>query len=223
MIEEVLQESSDESSSEHESDHCNKHNLGSETEQEDGDLEQEVSVPNDDIPLLERLLRERRCSSVNVPAPYKSKDGQKLYKNAPRTNVRTRSENIIFEKPGVKGTAKGAKTETECWNIFITEEMKSSILTYTNQEIINQREKCNDPEKKNVYERDVENKARVKEIEYLARNLNATILTEDSASSRFIDTDEAEIDDDDAPTAGPPPRPSGHSRQIRETEHHLNT
>ncbi|CAK9816260.1 hypothetical protein ANTPLA_LOCUS8940 [Anthophora plagiata] len=126
IIEEVLQESSDESSSEHESDHCSEHNLGSETEQEVGDLEQEVSVPNDDIPLSERLLRERRCSSVNVPAPYKSKDGQKLYKNAPRTNVRTRSENIIFVKPGVKGTAKGAKTETECWNIFITEEMKSS-------------------------------------------------------------------------------------------------
>ncbi|CAK9809241.1 hypothetical protein ANTPLA_LOCUS6084 [Anthophora plagiata] len=96
MIEEVLQESSDESNCEHESDHCSEYNLGSETEQEVGDLEQEVSVSNDDIPLSERLLRERRCSSVKVSAPYKSKDGQKWYKNAPRTNVRTRSENIIF-------------------------------------------------------------------------------------------------------------------------------
>ncbi|CAK9832683.1 hypothetical protein ANTRET_LOCUS9475 [Anthophora retusa] len=65
---------------------------------------------------------------------------------------------------------------------------------------------------------DTENKARAKEIENLARNLKANILTDDSASSRFIDTDEAEIDGDAAPTIGPPPRPNGRKKQTREAE-----
>lgn len=151
MIEDVFQECSDESSSEPESEHCSEHNLGSETEQEISDREQGVSELaldfndfDDDIPLS--VLRNRRCSSVQVPY-YESKDGQKWLKKPPRTNVRTRSENIIFERPGVKGIAKLAKTEVECWNIFFTEQMKTSVLTYTNKEIINRQTKCNDPKK----------------------------------------------------------------------------
>lgn len=84
MIEQVFQECSDESSSEPESDHCSEHNLGSETEQEISDREQEVSElaldfndSDDDIPLS--VLRNRRCSSVQVPY-YESKDGQKWLK-----------------------------------------------------------------------------------------------------------------------------------------------
>ncbi|GBP91068.1 hypothetical protein EVAR_90893_1 [Eumeta japonica] len=110
MIVEVFQECSDESSSEPESDHCSEHNLRSETEQEISDRKQGVSElaldfndSDDDIPLS--VLRNRRCSSVQVPY-YESKDGQKWLKKPPRTNLRTRSENIIFERPGVKGIAK---------------------------------------------------------------------------------------------------------------------
>ncbi|GBP69305.1 hypothetical protein EVAR_57549_1 [Eumeta japonica] len=95
MIEEVFQECSNESNSEPESDHCSEHNLGSETEQEISDREQGVSElaldfndSDDDIPLS--VLRNRRCSSVQVPY-YESKDGQKWLKKPPRTNLRTRS------------------------------------------------------------------------------------------------------------------------------------
>ncbi|GBP85141.1 hypothetical protein EVAR_90754_1 [Eumeta japonica] len=98
------------SQTEPESDHCSEHNLRSETEQEISDRKQGVSElaldfndSDDDIPLS--VLRNRRCSSVQVPY-YESKDGQKWLKKPPRTNLRTRSENIIFERPGVKGIAK---------------------------------------------------------------------------------------------------------------------
>lgn len=50
---------------------------------------------------------------------YTSKDGTKWSKDCPRQSVRIRSENIITNAPGVKGTATLAKTELETWSLFI--------------------------------------------------------------------------------------------------------
>jgi hypothetical protein len=80
---------------------------------------------------------------------YTSKDGTKWSKDCPRQSVRTRSENIITNAPGVKGTAKFAKTEIETWSLFITNSMLNNILTYTNIQIKNKRESC--PENKEQY------------------------------------------------------------------------
>jgi len=148
MLHEVLENSSDESSSSEVFDNCSEHNLESDTEQEinDDQVESDSDGDSDDNITLSSL-RTRR-SSVQVHAPhYKCKDGQKWYKQAPRTNIRTRAENIINEKPGVKGAAKEAKTEVECWKIFFTEEMKNVILIHTNEEILRRQANCNDPKR----------------------------------------------------------------------------
>lgn len=59
---------------------------------------------------------------------YTSKDGTKWSKDGPRRSVRVRSENIITNAPGVKGTAKLAKTEIETWCHFLTDSMLNTIL-----------------------------------------------------------------------------------------------
>ncbi|XP_049887042.1 uncharacterized protein LOC126381633 [Pectinophora gossypiella] len=145
LLDEVLDHSSDEASLSEVSDHCSEHEQESDTQ--DIHLEYEESSEwdsDDNIPLL--ALRTSRRSTVSTHAPhYKSKDGQKWFKQAPRTNVRIRSENILDEHPGAKGIAKDAKTEGECWNIFFTEEMKGIILVHTNEEILRRQLLCKDP------------------------------------------------------------------------------
>lgn len=144
LLNEVLEYSSDDSSSSEVPDHCSEHERESDTQDINVGFEQSSSEwdSDDDIPIS--ALRTRR-PTVSAHAPhYKSKDGQKWYKQTPRTNVRIRSENIIDEQPGVKGRAKDAKTETESWNIFFTEEMKSLILVHTNEEILRRQANCKD-------------------------------------------------------------------------------
>lgn len=148
---EIAVSSADESSSDQESHNCSEHNLQSETEQEVSDYDEAEKDENaysdlDDIPLALRIKNHHISTEINNPH-YTSKDGQKWYKHTPRKNVRTRSENIISHRPGVKGKAKEAATEIECWNNFITNEMKEIILTHTNEQITIRREQCRDPEK----------------------------------------------------------------------------
>lgn len=64
-----------------------------------------------------------------------------MAQNTTRQSVRVRSENIITNAPGVKGTAKLAKTEIETWSLFITDIMLNTVLTYTNIQIKDKREK----------------------------------------------------------------------------------
>ncbi|GBP78767.1 Facilitated trehalose transporter Tret1 [Eumeta japonica] len=67
---------------------------------------------------------------------YTGKDGKtKWYKTPPRTNVRTRSENIITHLPGCKPAVRDKKTHLECFEIFFTEELVDIVLKYTNQKI----------------------------------------------------------------------------------------
>lgn len=49
--------------------------------------------------------------------------------------VRTRSENIILQKTGVKPIAQNDKTEIECWRRFINNNMLEQILSHTNAKI----------------------------------------------------------------------------------------
>lgn len=145
LLYDVLENSSDESSSSETSNHLSEHQVESDTQDISNDrIESESEWDSDDnIPLS---VRKARRLSTQVHAPhYKSKDGQMWYKQASRTNIRTRSENIIVEQPGVKGVAKDAKTEIECWQLFFTEEMRCSILIHTNEEILRRQVNCKNP------------------------------------------------------------------------------
>lgn len=66
---------------------------------------------------------------------YKGKDGTLWHKIPARSNVRTRSENIVSGTPGVKVLARDAKTPLECFNLFVSESMLLDILLYTNVRI----------------------------------------------------------------------------------------
>lgn len=115
------------------------------------DTEQDISEDDkDDIPLStlshRNRSREEQCisessSSSNVNREcssgfYRGKDGTMWYKTPFRQNVRTRTENIIHQLPGVVPEAKSAMSEVECWNLFFSEDMLQIILIHTNARII---------------------------------------------------------------------------------------
>ncbi|CAG4967977.1 unnamed protein product [Parnassius apollo] len=64
---------------------------------------------------------------------YLGKD--KITKWNYRTNIRTRSHNIVDSRPGVKPVAKGAKHIIECFLLFVSEDMLTKIVFYTNNYI----------------------------------------------------------------------------------------
>lgn len=66
---------------------------------------------------------------------YKGKDNTIWYKNPARYNVRTRSENILRNTPGVNLQARDSKSALECFNLFINETMLLEIVTHTNARI----------------------------------------------------------------------------------------
>ncbi|KAH9629335.1 hypothetical protein HF086_017710, partial [Spodoptera exigua] len=72
---------------------------------------------------------------------YLGKDGRtKWYKSPPRTNVRTRAENLITHLPGCKDAARHKKTQLECFETFFTDEIIDMVLIYTNQKITSRME-----------------------------------------------------------------------------------
>ncbi|CAK1600420.1 unnamed protein product [Parnassius mnemosyne] len=81
-----------------------------------------------DVPLSELTSRPSGRT-------YKGKDGTLWYKLPARSNVRTRSENIVSGTPGVKILARDAKTPLECFNLFVGESMLLDILIHTNVRI----------------------------------------------------------------------------------------
>lgn len=56
-------------------------------------------------------------------------------KHLPPQNVRTRKSNIVLHLPGVRPTAKFAKTPLECWALFFTEDLINIIVESTNKYI----------------------------------------------------------------------------------------
>lgn len=132
LLENCSSASSCDSESEEEIDNVSQRSEESDSEQEGilDNLEEPESVP-----AATSQSAEVRGTS------YTSKDGTKWSKDCPRQSVRVRSENIITNAPGVKGTAKLAKTEIETWSLFITDSMLNTVLTYTNIQIKDKREK----------------------------------------------------------------------------------
>jgi hypothetical protein len=74
---------------------------------------------------------QRRLTRVPM---YQGKDGTKWLTHPPsRPNIRTRQENIVINRPGVKGEeALNCKTPIDCFNLFITESMLHDIVLFTN-------------------------------------------------------------------------------------------
>lgn len=117
-------------------DHLSERSHNSDTDQNASETDSE-SNSSDDLDLLthrNRLLQQY----------FKGKDGTMWQKAPARTNVRTRSENIISELPGVNLVAQGTKSGLECWNLFITFDMLCKIQTYTNLRIEERRASCAD-------------------------------------------------------------------------------
>ncbi|CAG9575734.1 unnamed protein product [Danaus chrysippus] len=74
----------------------------------------------------------------NVPLSelqHQNPHGTKWSKNPPYQQVRTRSENIIRQTPGVSPAARSAQSELECWSVFCPDTMLSVMLTHTNSQI----------------------------------------------------------------------------------------
>ncbi|CAB3221039.1 unnamed protein product [Arctia plantaginis] len=148
MLEDVPDNSTEESNSELENDHCSDHIISSGTEQGASSVESSSGHENEDESDDDVPLSFLRSNSLPIQgAFYVAKDGQKWYRLPQRPNVRTRSVNIVNERPGVQGEAKEAMNESECWKIYITMEMKNAITTHTNAEIKIRQEKCNDRSK----------------------------------------------------------------------------
>lgn len=66
---------------------------------------------------------------------------QKWSKTPPLSTVRTRAHNIVLHLPGVKQSAKSAKSPLECFNLFFTNEILDLLVTNTNKYIEKIRDK----------------------------------------------------------------------------------
>lgn len=66
---------------------------------------------------------------------FLAKGGTKWAKQRRNRNVRTRAENIITHLSGVQGHAKEQKTASKCWQLFLSDEMLTHIVRYTNSKI----------------------------------------------------------------------------------------
>ncbi|CAG5053457.1 unnamed protein product [Parnassius apollo] len=106
---------------------------------EESDSEQEGILDNLEEP--ESVPASNSQSAEVHETSYTTKDGTKWSKDCPRESVRVRSENIITNVTGVKGTAKLAKTEIETWSLFITDSVLNTVLTCTNIQIKDKRGK----------------------------------------------------------------------------------
>ncbi|XP_008178393.1 piggyBac transposable element-derived protein 4-like [Acyrthosiphon pisum] len=53
----------------------------------------------------------------------------------PPKNTRTRSHNIIRQRPGVKKNAQNAKTIEDAWTLFFPDNMLEQIVKYTNKRL----------------------------------------------------------------------------------------
>ncbi|CAG9577485.1 unnamed protein product [Danaus chrysippus] len=95
-------------------------------------------VPSDtDVEDAEINIEPHSDDTTSTLQPfYLGKDGRtKWYKSPPRTNVRTRAENLITHLPGCKYAARHKKTHQECFETFFTDEIVDIVLKNTNQKI----------------------------------------------------------------------------------------
>lgn len=111
----------------------------SETSGSCADDEDYVEVRQCDSQTEQEISSEEETSDdirEDVATHYVGKDKvSKWRKTKPVTNVRTRAHNIISHLPGVKGSAKEAKSPLDCWKSQITNDMLELIVTNTNKYI----------------------------------------------------------------------------------------
>lgn len=67
---------------------------------------------------------------------YLSKDESILWTSRVPLSSKTRAANVVTEPPGVKGVAKGAKTPTECWELFFPTEILEDLVQHTNEKLL---------------------------------------------------------------------------------------
>lgn len=108
-------------------------------------LRNTVSSPQASTSAQSQLLSVTPASRrrhTRVPM-YQGKDGTKWLIHPPlRPNIRTRQENIVIGRPGVKGEeALNCKTPVECFHLFITESIIDDIVLCTNTYIRANQEK----------------------------------------------------------------------------------
>lgn len=104
-------------------DHVSERSADSDSDQEIDDKEIPKSV----------ALSSMWLSTHNE---YVRKDGStKWYKHHGNLAVKTRSQNIITQKPGVKQHLRDIKEPLDFWQLFFTDTMLSDIVKYTNEKL----------------------------------------------------------------------------------------
>ncbi|XP_026469438.1 piggyBac transposable element-derived protein 4-like [Ctenocephalides felis] len=136
ILEESDEDQSNSTSDAEVEDHLSERSNDSGTEQQvsDSDADSDSSSNLD-------LLRLQSQQNRHV---FKGRDGTLWQKTPARSNVRTRSENIISDLPGVRSVARNAKTIFESWSLFITDDILNTIQTCTNLHIQERRALCAD-------------------------------------------------------------------------------
>ncbi|KAF2888265.1 hypothetical protein ILUMI_17908 [Ignelater luminosus] len=124
-VEEEVQDPIDEES-DPEEDNVEKRTEKTNSEQE-GDSEEECA---------ERPLKVSRMSA------FLGKDRRATWNkhNIPNKEIRNRKCNIVTPLPGGRPSAKNAKTEYECWNLFFCDEIFEVRVENTNRKIQSQRD-----------------------------------------------------------------------------------
>jgi hypothetical protein len=101
---------------------CSNHDSASEQSNEESDS----SEDNEPLAQVRKRLQVRRKYLFG-------KDKVTCWSTSPfPQNSRTRSNNIVTNKPGVKPVAKNASTPYECWSLFITDCILDRIVECTN-------------------------------------------------------------------------------------------
>lgn len=121
LYDEVPSDVADDSDSSLEDDHL-------EVQNDNTDSEQDMSDNNVAPDFTVRRKTREPC--------FIGRDGTRWKKHFyQRKNVRTRTDNLVTQLPGVKGEARQMKTAMEIWSLFFTNEMLEKIVFYTNQHI----------------------------------------------------------------------------------------
>lgn len=123
-------------------DHLSTRSQNSDTEQ-NASSDGEDNVPLSELQHQNPHMSEGEESDGQVTNSYYiGKDGTKWSKNPPYQQVRTRSENIIRQTPGVSPAARSAQSELECWSVFCPETILSVMLNHTNSQIRERNSAC---------------------------------------------------------------------------------
>lgn len=104
------------------------------------------SSSDDNIPLSELFAtkKRKRCMIKPKSISLKGKNGHKWSTKVPQRSKRTARRNIVHFIPGSKGGAKTCSTFSDYFLHFFSDDIVSTILCYTNDEIRKQSQKYTD-------------------------------------------------------------------------------